>query len=82
MVLVEQEKGLPVAGADLSNDPEYGVIRSIFQCANELSELLRAFTNNGLQFARNFTGNSQQQVWIKLELMRERDRGCFAWRRF
>jgi hypothetical protein len=82
VVLVEQEKGLPVAVADLSNDPEYGVIRLIFQCANELSEQLGAFTNNGLQFARNFTGHSQQQVWIKPELMRESNRGCFAWRRF
>jgi hypothetical protein len=37
-ILVEQEKGLPIAVADLSNDPEYGMIRLIFQCANELSE--------------------------------------------
>jgi len=25
---------------------------------------------------------SQQQVWIKLELTRESNRGCFTWRRF
>jgi len=71
---------LPVAVA--ANNPEDSVIRLIFQCANKLSEYLRAFTNNGLQFARHFTGHSQQQVWIELELMRESDRGCFAWRRF
>ena len=38
--------------------------------------------SNGLQFARNLTGHSQQQVWIKLELMRASNRGGFAWRRF
>ena len=29
---------LPVAIADLANNPEHGVIRLIFQCANKLSE--------------------------------------------
>ena len=58
------------------------MIRLIFQCANKVSEQLRAFTNDVLQFARNLTGHREQQVWIELELTRERNRGRFAWRWF
>jgi hypothetical protein len=54
------------------------VIRLIFQCANKVSKESRAFTDNGLQFARNFTGHREQQVWIELELPRESNRGCFT----
>jgi hypothetical protein len=38
VVLVEQEKGLPVAIANLANDQERGVIRLIFQCANPVGK--------------------------------------------
>ena len=31
-------KALPVAIGDLPNNPEHGVIRFIFQCANKVSE--------------------------------------------
>lgn len=45
--------------------------RLIFQCVNKVSKELRAFTDNGLQLARNFTGHREQQVWIELEFTGE-----------
>jgi hypothetical protein len=72
----------PVPIAHFADNPEDGVIRLIFQRADEFAEQLGAFTNYGLKFGGNFSGHSQQQVRVERQLTREHGHSGFTWRRF
>jgi len=69
---------LPAAVTDIPNDAQDGIVGHGLYRPDELSKKLWTGKNCGTQIGRDFTGLSEHNVWILLELVGELDEGLLS----